>query len=432
MSSASSTAAGSVVERVRIEKSAYRSFAVTVRPESPELRRRSETSSARRRTSSCSRSRSVRSRAKVSSAETETGSSSRSRSRGSIPRARSRSIGPTVPGRSERSSASPSAASAPIVSTPALPQSLLGARADAREQTDGERSEEARLGSRRDDGDAAGLAAIGRDLADDLRRTDAERARQARLRAHRGLDRRRDCARAREVGRDRAEIEVALVDSRALDPRDDLADRVPHDARVLPVERVSSAGGRRRSGSAGAPRPRSSPSGCRTSAPRSSRSRRRRGCAGRRRRRAACRAAPGSRAPRRRRRTRRGRGARGSSRQQSYCCLVIATPALPPPAIEQPAAHQVSYGLVTGRAARGTTQVIVHANGKRLASRQLEGRRFTLRVTLPRGDVTVRVTTIARNGQRSSAHVHDVFGLPAGIAPSRRRRPAWIAASSES
>jgi Beta-lactamase enzyme family len=96
---------------------------------------------------------------------------------------------------------------------------------------------------------------------------------------------------------------------------------------------------------------------------------------------------------------------------------VIVTPALPPPAIEQPAPHQVSYGLVTGRAARGTTRVIVHANRKQLAARRLAGRRFTLRVTLPRGDVTVRVTTIARNGKRSSAHVHDVFGLPAGSRP---------------
>jgi hypothetical protein len=96
---------------------------------------------------------------------------------------------------------------------------------------------------------------------------------------------------------------------------------------------------------------------------------------------------------------------------------VIVTPALPPPAIEQPAAHQVSYGLVTGRAARGTTRVLVHANGKRLASRALDGRRFTLRVTLPRGDVTVRVTTISRAGRRSSAHVHDVFALPPGARP---------------
>ena len=96
---------------------------------------------------------------------------------------------------------------------------------------------------------------------------------------------------------------------------------------------------------------------------------------------------------------------------------MIVTPALPPPAIEQPAAHQVSYGLVTGRAPRGTIRVAVRANGKQLAARQLSGRRFTLRVTLPRGDVTVRVTTIARNGKRSSAHVHDVFGLPPGARP---------------
>jgi hypothetical protein len=96
---------------------------------------------------------------------------------------------------------------------------------------------------------------------------------------------------------------------------------------------------------------------------------------------------------------------------------VVDAPPLPPPAIEQPAAHQVSYGLVTGRAARRTVRVLVHANGKRLAARQLDGRRFTLRVTLPRGDATVRVTTIARNGARSSAHVHEVFGLPPGARP---------------
>jgi hypothetical protein len=77
----------------------------------------------------------------------------------------------------------------------------------------------------------------------------------------------------------------------------------------------------------------------------------------------------------------------------------------------------VSYGLVTGRAPRGTVRVLVHANGKRLAGRPLESRRFTLRVTLPHGDATVRVTTITRSGRRSSAHVHDVFGLPPGARP---------------
>jgi len=77
----------------------------------------------------------------------------------------------------------------------------------------------------------------------------------------------------------------------------------------------------------------------------------------------------------------------------------------------------VSYGLVTGRAARGTVRVLVHANGKRLASEPLRGRRFTLRVTLPRGDVAVRVTTIGRRGKRSSTRVDEVFGLPAGSRP---------------
>ncbi len=96
---------------------------------------------------------------------------------------------------------------------------------------------------------------------------------------------------------------------------------------------------------------------------------------------------------------------------------MIVTPALPQPTIEQPAPHQVSYGLVTGRAPRGTTRIVVHANGKLLAARLLHGRRFSLRVALPVGDVDLRVTTIAKNGARSSAHVHDVMGLPAGTRP---------------
>ena len=96
---------------------------------------------------------------------------------------------------------------------------------------------------------------------------------------------------------------------------------------------------------------------------------------------------------------------------------MIVTPALPPPVIEQPAPRQVSYGFVTGRAARGTTRVIVTANGRRLASKPLTGRRFSLRVQLPLGDSTVRVTTVTRGGRRATAHVHDVFGLPAAARP---------------
>jgi beta-lactamase class A len=95
---------------------------------------------------------------------------------------------------------------------------------------------------------------------------------------------------------------------------------------------------------------------------------------------------------------------------------VFVVPALAPPEIEQPAAFQVSYGLVTGRAAPGTRRVIVTANGKKLVSKPLARRRFSLRVSFPVGDVTVGVTTVGR-GRRSSAHVDDVLAVPPGSRP---------------
>jgi len=96
---------------------------------------------------------------------------------------------------------------------------------------------------------------------------------------------------------------------------------------------------------------------------------------------------------------------------------MISTPALPPPAIEQPAPHQASFGLVTGRAAGGTRRVVVSVNGRVLVSKPLRGRRFWLRVALPVGDVAVRVTTIASGGRRSSRVVREVYGLPAAARP---------------
>lgn len=92
-------------------------------------------------------------------------------------------------------------------------------------------------------------------------------------------------------------------------------------------------------------------------------------------------------------------------------------PPLPPPAIEQPAPRQVSYGLVSGRAARGTRWVVVYANGRPLVSKPLRGRRFSLRVALPLGDVFVRVTTVAADGARSSRVVRGVYGLPVAARP---------------
>ncbi len=72
---------------------------------------------------------------------------------------------------------------------------------------------------------------------------------------------------------------------------------------------------------------------------------------------------------------------------------------------------------MTGRAAPGTRRVVVAANGRVLASKPLRGRRFTLRVALPLGDVPVRVTTVAPGGRRSFRVVDEVFGLPAGSRP---------------
>jgi beta-lactamase class A len=95
---------------------------------------------------------------------------------------------------------------------------------------------------------------------------------------------------------------------------------------------------------------------------------------------------------------------------------VIVSPELAPPTIEQPAPFQVSYGLVTGRAAAGTTRIVVSANGRTLASKPLHRRRFSLRLALPVGDDTVGVTTLG-HGRRSSARVRNVFGLPPGSQP---------------
>jgi beta-lactamase class A len=102
-----------------------------------------------------------------------------------------------------------------------------------------------------------------------------------------------------------------------------------------------------------------------------------------------------------------------------------APPPLPPPAIEQPAPRQVSYGLVTGRAASGTRRVIVFVDGHRVVSKRLRGRRFSLRISLPTGERTVRVTTVTSGGRRSSRVVRDVYGLP------RTSRPRLVSARND-
>jgi len=95
----------------------------------------------------------------------------------------------------------------------------------------------------------------------------------------------------------------------------------------------------------------------------------------------------------------------------------VVEAALPPPALEQPAPYQVSYGLVTGRAGTGAKVVVVSANGRVLAARKLRGPRIWLRVPLPTGDLSLRVVTVGSSGRRSSRVVRHVFGLPAAARP---------------
>jgi len=92
---------------------------------------------------------------------------------------------------------------------------------------------------------------------------------------------------------------------------------------------------------------------------------------------------------------------------------------LPPPAIVQPAPYEVSYGLVTGVAARGTERIVVRAGRRILAERTLRGRHFTVRVDLPPRETTVSVTAFA-GSRRATSVVGHVLGLPRAGAPVRR------------
>ena len=96
---------------------------------------------------------------------------------------------------------------------------------------------------------------------------------------------------------------------------------------------------------------------------------------------------------------------------------MLDAPALPPPAVVAPAPREVSFGLVAGSAPAGTRRVIVRIGERVLADRPLRGRRFSLRVELPRREVAVRVTAVTAAGRRSSTVVSNVVGLPSTAAP---------------
>jgi beta-lactamase class A len=100
---------------------------------------------------------------------------------------------------------------------------------------------------------------------------------------------------------------------------------------------------------------------------------------------------------------------------------VIDSPPPPrPPVIERPAAYQVSYGLVEGRAAPGTTRIVIRLDGRVVRAIRHRGGFFTVDVPLPPRDVRLRVETVDRRGRGSGRTVDHVFGLPRAARPRVR------------
>jgi beta-lactamase class A len=99
---------------------------------------------------------------------------------------------------------------------------------------------------------------------------------------------------------------------------------------------------------------------------------------------------------------------------------MIDAPALSPPVIAAPAPREVSFGLVAGTAPPGTRLLIVRVGNRVLAEKPFRGRNFSLRVELPRREVTLRVTAVTAKGRRSSAAVGQVYGLPRAASPVAR------------
>lgn len=97
-----------------------------------------------------------------------------------------------------------------------------------------------------------------------------------------------------------------------------------------------------------------------------------------------------------------------------------AVSAVPPPVIERPAAHEVSYGIVAGRAPRGAERVIVRIDGKVARELRLTQPEFRLDIDLPPREVTVRIDTLDAAGRRAGRTVANVFGLPRSARPRIR------------
>jgi hypothetical protein len=108
--------------------------------------------------------------------------------------------------------------------------------------------------------------------------------------------------------------------------------------------------------------------------------------------------------------------------------------ALPPPQLIAPAAHEVSFGRIAGRAPRPTRIVTVAIDGRVVARRDLRGARtrFDFHIQLPSRELRLTVFAVVDENRRSSTTVRPVFGLPraaAPRAPPRGREDARLARS---
>ena len=100
--------------------------------------------------------------------------------------------------------------------------------------------------------------------------------------------------------------------------------------------------------------------------------------------------------------------------------MIDSPPPPRPPVIERPAAYQVSYGLLEGRASPGTTRIVVRLDGRVVRAIRHRSGPFRVDVPLPPRDVRLRVETIDERGRGAGRTVDHVFGLPRAARPRVR------------
>ena len=93
-------------------------------------------------------------------------------------------------------------------------------------------------------------------------------------------------------------------------------------------------------------------------------------------------------------------------------------PKLQPPALVVPGPRQVSFGRVAGTVGAATARIVVFVDGNERAALRPRRGRFSVRVTLPRRDVTVRVVAFDPRGKAAATSVRRVFGLPRAASPA--------------